>query len=310
MYSKFNMKIDQPANNNSLNNISLPFSLEESGIPGNFIRMNDEVDKILRKHKYPIVVSKLLGELLILTSMLGTTLKLDGILSIQAQGDGIIGFISADYNSKGHIRGYAHVNDKDKIKKIKPVNRKKQDITELFGKGNIVITIENKNDKPYQAIVPLEGQNLSLCIMDYLRYSSQLHASIKVTTHKVHKKWHAAGIMLQYFEKPNTLKDELDENFNRASILMESATEKELVDDNLPIPTLLFRLFNEDGVRIYEHRKLEAHCRCSRERMLNALKMLGKEELKNMKIKDKITLTCQFCNNKEKFEEGDVIGEF
>lgn len=299
------MQFDLPANSNDvLKNASLPFTIEKSGIRGQFVRVNEEVHKILSDHKYPLRVSQLLGELLVLVSIVGNMLKLEGIISVQAQGDGAIGFISADYTDEGHIRGYAHINDDKRMREIEAKERNDQDITELFGKGAIVITIENKGEKAYQAIVPLEGKNLANCIIEYFRQSKQLDVVMEVAANKISETWHSGGIVLQRDTKEDDKKGGkcTEEDFERARILLDSVTDRELIDDNLPMPTLLYRLFHEDGVRVFEHSKLEARCRCSRQRMKKALEILSEDELEQMKVKGVITITCQFCNKKEKFK--------
>ncbi|PIR38664.1 MAG: Hsp33 family molecular chaperone [Alphaproteobacteria bacterium CG11_big_fil_rev_8_21_14_0_20_39_49] len=299
------MQFDLPANSNDiLRNASLPFMIEKSGIRGRFVRINEEVHKILSDHKYPLRVSQLLGELLVLVSMVGTMMKLKGIISIQAQGNGAISFVSADYTSDGHLRGYTHVNDKKTMRDIEATGRKEQDITELFGNGNVMITIDNKGERAYQAIVPLTGKSLSGCIVEYFRQSDQLDVVMEVTANKINKTWHAGGIVLQRIAQEGGRKpsNRNEDDFERASILLDSVTDKELIDDNLPMPTLLYRLFHEDGVRIFDPSKLEARCRCSRERMEMALDMMPEYEREKMKVKGVITITCRFCNKKEKFK--------
>ena len=252
------MQFDLPANSNDiLKNASLPFIIEGSGIRGRFVRINEEVHKILSDHKYPLRASQLLGELLVLVSIVGTMLKLKGILSIQAQGNGAVGFVSADYTSQGHLRGYAHINDKKKMREIEAKNRKEQDITELFGNGNVVITIENTGESPYQAIVPLTGKSLTSCIINYFRQSDQLDVVMEVAANKINKTWHAGGIVLQSIAKEGGKKisNSDEDDFERARILLDSVTDRELIDDNLPMPTLLYRLFHEDGVRVFESSK-------------------------------------------------------
>jgi molecular chaperone Hsp33 len=307
MYMRI-MEFQHPANSNEmLKNVSLPFMLESSGIRGRCVRLNEEVHTILTSNKYPASVAQLLGELLILVTMLGSLLKLKGMVSIQAQGDGAIGFISADYTDAGHLRGYAHLRDKKFMQGIDTKERGQQDITKLFGKGFLVITIETHEDTPYQAIVPLEGKSLTECIASYFRQSDQLDVAIEVAAKKVGKQWQAGGIVLQRIPSEGGKNKALqkEEDWNNATILLSSVTDAELIDDTLPLDSLLYRLFHADGVRIFDAHKLKAHCRCTRERMSNALKTLSPSEIENMKVKGIITMSCHFCNRREIFNDGD-----
>ncbi len=302
------MKFKAPANSNEvLENVVLPFMLETSGIRGRFVRLNEEIHTILSNHKYPELTSKLLGELLVLVAMIGSMLKLKGIISIQVQGDGAIGFISADYTDKGHLRGYAHMNNKKSVMQAQKENN--TDITRLFGKGYVVITIESTDEKPYQAIVPLEGKSLTDCITGYFAQSDQMEVSIATAINKINKKWHAGGILLQKVASEGGInkKDarKIEDNWNTAKILLISATEKELIDKKIPPATILYRLFHEDGVRVFEPQKLQALCRCSRERMASALKTLSADDIEYMKIDGVITVKCHFCTRDEVFKDGD-----
>lgn len=282
-------------NNNSMRNMALPFMLESSGIRGHLVRLNEEVHTILTNHKYPVCVSQLLAEMLILAAMIAQILKPKGMVTIQAQGEGAIGFISADHTPEGHLRGYAHLKDRSSLNDIQVQPRAQQDITELFGKGLLVITIENIGERPYQAIVPLEGKSLSLCVADFFRRSGQLDVHIETAAMKINRHWHAGGIVLQ-----STTGDE-DEPWVYARTMLQSAKDKELVDDNLPPYTLLYRLFNEAGVRVFDEQKLVARCRCSRERMHDVLMGLTPEERQEMTVEGIISMTCHFCHRREEF---------
>lgn len=302
------MKFQPPANSNEmLENVVLPFMLDSSGVRGRFVRLSDEIHTILSNHSYPELTSRLLGELLVLVSMIGSMLKLNGIISIQVQGDGALSFMAADYTHSGHLRGYAHMNDKKALKEIE--GEDKPDIHKIFGKGYIVITVENTDDKPYQAIVPLEGETLTECIRQYFYHSDQMEVSISTAISRVSKKWRASGILLQKIAKEggkNKKEEEkITEGWNTAKIMLKSVADKELLDKKITLSTILYRLFHEDGVRVYEPQKLKAQCRCSRERMVNALKTLSKDDIEYMKKDGVITVKCHFCNKSEIFKDGD-----
>jgi len=304
------MEFQPAANKNELlKNVVLPFALEESGIRGRFVRLNEEAHNILSKHKYPVKTSKMLGELLVLVTMIGSMLKLRGMVSIQVQGDGAVSFLSADYRANGDLRGYVNIADRAALKKVNAGEN--ISLLDVMGKGHIVITIENENERPYQAIVPLEGKSLTECITNYFHSSDQMTVAIEVASGQINKKWHAGGILLQHVPdeggKKRKQTREREEEWNTANILLQSVTEKELIDDKLEPNTLLFRLFHEDGVRVFEPQKLQAKCRCSRQRMQNSLIGLSRDDIKSIQVKGVISIKCHFCNRKEDFSEEDLI---
>jgi molecular chaperone Hsp33 len=87
---------------------------------------------------------------------------------------------------------------------------------------------------------------------------------------------------------------------------MSSSTAAELVAVDLAPEGLLFRLFHEDGVRVFGRHALLARCRCSRERVERVLRMLPADELAEMKVDGRITVTCQFCSAAYGFDEAAI----
>ncbi len=104
----------------------------------------------------------------------------------------------------------------------------------------------------------------------------------------------------------SVIADDVEDGWRRAMVLMSSATAEELVDPDLPPHGLLFRLFHEQGVRVYETHPLEARCRCSRERIEGILRLFPTAELEDMREEGVTTVTCQFCNQSYVFDEADL----
>jgi len=100
--------------------------------------------------------------------------------------------------------------------------------------------------------------------------------------------------------------DHVEDGWRRAMVLMSSATEEELVDPDLPPHGLLFRLFHEEGVRVYNTHALEARCRCSRERIEGILRAFPPDEIEDMRKEGVTTVTCEFCNTRYVFTEADL----
>ena len=96
-------------------------------------------------------------------------------------------------------------------------------------------------------------------------------------------------------------RERLEEGWRNALALMGSCTPEELSDIDLKADDLLFRLFHEDGVRVFPPRSLKFSCKCSRARMEAAVSMLSMEEREEMTIDGRIIVTCQFCNAEQTF---------
>ena len=73
---------------------------------GRIVRLGPAVDEVLTRHNYPEPVANLLGEACALAALVGASLKFDGRLIIQAQGNGPVAYVVADYDTSGALRGY------------------------------------------------------------------------------------------------------------------------------------------------------------------------------------------------------------
>ncbi len=297
-------------------NLIQPFLIHDSDIRGRVVRIGGVVDAILNQHDYPPSVSKLLAELCLLAAMLSTNLKGRGKLTMQLRGEGDVAFMVADITAKGAMRGYAELKEGASFKNDNAT------LTQLMGKGYLAITLQ-KGDKPYQGIVELSGDNLSESMQHYFTHSEQSLVYVKTACAQREingeKMWISAGLMLQHmpneggkkreqeepdFKNYNT-KDNLEENglevWNRNRILGATVKEDELLDIYLSPQALLFRLYNEDGVWVYDAEDLRAECNCSRARVKETLEQFPDAELEAMMDDGKLNVNCQFCNTNEEF---------
>ena len=286
-----------------LDDLTQPFKIEASGLHGRLVRLGAALDKPLQAHDYPAPVAKLLGECLTLTAGLASVLKFEGTFSLQARGDGPVRMLVADATNDGAIRGYAQVDGdvpaEDDVKDA-PIPR-------LLGAGYLAFTVDQGPDSErYQGIVDLDGATLGDCVHHYFQQSDQFSAVVKIAVARDDSgHWRGGCLVLQRSpedENPMT-QDDAEEAWRRAVILMGSCTPAELTDPAIDANQLLFRLFHEDGVRVFDHHPISFRCKCTTERMGAAVAMLTADELRDMTIDGEVTVTCQFCNAEHVFNE-------
>jgi molecular chaperone Hsp33 len=291
--------ISVPYQSGAVDNMTQPFQIEGVDVSGRAVRLGTTLNTILSAHDYPEPISRLMGEVLALTALLGSILKFDGILTIQAKASGIISLLVADFETPGSLRGYASFDNK-KLGNLSNTPSFK----DLMGEGYLAITIDQGQDmERYQGIVELSGENLSQCAMVYFGSSEQTLTSIRLASYRdeTTNDFRAGGIMVQYLPKGGVggkrlLNDESLDGWDRASILMKSIKDEELVSSTLELNQLLFRVFHEDGVRIFDPTPLSPDCRCTYDKICGALSKYSKEDLVDMAEEDgKIRANCEFC---------------
>ena len=294
------------------------FRLDKAGVRGRQVRLGDALNTVLVQHDYPDPVSRLLGELIALSTLLASTIKYDGVFTVQTRGDGPLSMTVADVTSDGALRGYADF-DPDAVAAAL-ADGEEGSVPRLLGAGHLAFTVDQGPDtERYQGIVALEGASLSECAHNYFRQSEQIATATQLTAGRVAGMWRAGALMLQHEpgdgghdrplgrdDLPDTpgagLEDqEANEDWRRAVILMSSVTPDELLDPAIGSDALLFRLFHEESVRVHAPRPLAFGCRCSRDRVENTLKGLPETEIKGLKIDGRVVVTCQFCNKSESF---------
>ena len=289
-----------------------PFRIDPLALRGRLVRLGPTIDRILSQHAYPEPVAVMLGEAITLAVVLAGALKYDGIFTLQTKGDGPIRLMVADVSTAGAVRGYAQYDAAKLEAALSGARAGVSSVPGLVGSGYIAFTVDQGEDTDrYQGIVELAGATLAECAQHYFRQSEQIQAGIKLAVGRAGRgaTWRAGALMLQRVPPEGgygVIADDVEDGWRRAMVLMSSATAEELVDPDLPPHGLLFRLFHEDGVRVYETHRLEARCRCSRERIEGILRLFSSDELDEMRKERVTTVTCQFCNQSYLFDEADL----
>ena len=191
-------------------------------------------------------------------------------------------------------------------------------VPKLFGAGRLAFTVDqSQRTQRYQGIVPLEGPTLADCAHTYFRQSEQLPTGIKIVARREQAEgrahWRAAALIVQQMPVLDAGRvhhidpEQREDDWRRAVILMASATEREMLDPALPGTTLLYRLFHEDGARLFERRGFQSRCRCSRERVDTMLRSIGRSVLDTLRdLRGLVAVKCEFCSTSYDYDEADL----
>jgi molecular chaperone Hsp33 len=292
------------------------FQIEGMNVRGRIVHLTDLADRVIAAHDYPDSVSRVVGEALALAALLGASLKFDGVMTLQTRGDGPLRMVVADYSSPGSLRACAAF-DRDAVEALGPVPA----FEDLVGQGSLAITIDPGGDMDrYQGIVPLEGAGLADAATTYFERSEQIPTRIKLSvatlsvrgTAEARPHWRAGGILIQNLaalggrDAPEPGRDTA-EDWNRASMLFATTEPHELVDPQVEAERLLYRLFHEDGVRVFDVQPMAFGCRCSADRVASVLMQYPESEVASLADDDGlIRAKCEFCSTVYAFSPEDV----
>lgn len=270
-----------------------PFIFENAPIRGNLVHLNSAYALALANQQLPLVVKTALGELMVASALLTSTLKMDGALVLQIQNKGQLKLLVVECSANMDIRATAKWDG---------------DIAEgasfldLIKGGQCVITLDPEDGKPYQGIVPIEGNSIADMLENYMLRSQQLETTLKLSCDGES----ASGLLLQ--KLPELPSHDADA-WNRVSILANTVTDNEL--NTYKAEKLITHLFNEEDVRLFDAKPTRFHCKCTREGVGDMLKMLGKEEVDTILTEqEKIEVNCDYCNKYYAFDQVDAAALF
>ncbi|MEP0336959.1 MAG: Hsp33 family molecular chaperone HslO [Alphaproteobacteria bacterium] len=278
----------------SLDDVVQPFHVDALGVNGRVVRLGPILDQLVGPHGYPPVVADLLSQVVVLAATLSSVLKFDGVFTLQIQGDGPVGLVMADVTSAGGVRSYARY-DADRLAAVDAAGAQGAPVPALLGSGYLAFTVDQGPDTDrYQGITELVGATLADCAHDYFRQSEQLETAILLASDA--DPLAAGAIMVQRLpDKHGADKDETEEAWRRAVILMSSLSSGELLDPAVATDRLLYRLYHQDGVRVTEGRPVKQTCRCSRDKVEMTLRSFPRAEIEDMADDGTVTVTCEFC---------------
>ncbi|SON51087.1 Hsp33 family molecular chaperone HslO [Vibrio tapetis] len=278
------------------NNLLHRYLFENLSVRGELVQLDDTYQQIISSKEYPAPVQRILGELLVATTLLTATLKFEGSITLQLQGDGPV--------SIAVING-------DDDQKVRGVARWEGDIAEdatlhqLMGKGHLVITISPKKGERYQGVVGLEGDTLSEVLEGYFERSEQLKTRLWFRLGEFDGKPHAAGMLLQVMPDGTGSPDD----FEHLEQLTDTVKDEELF--GLPGNEILYRLYNQETVQLFDPQEVEFFCGCSRERSSAAILTVAREEINDiLATEGSVSLHCDYCGTNYTFDEKDVSALF
>lgn len=271
------------------------FMLEKAGVRGVLVRLGASWREIASRVDYPAALRDTLGQTAAASALLTGNIKFEGSLSLEFKSQGALRLLFAECTDKGHLRGLARYEE-DSL----PSQLDLSDLPEAL----LAITIGQADRGRYQGVVDLEQPSIARALENYFERSEQLPARILLAANGEH----AVGLMLQPIagEGGKNVAEDDDDAWNRVGMLTDTLSESEMLSI-LP-EELLYRLYHEETISIYEPKSLAFGCTCSQERVEGMLRALGRQEVEST-LDDRngeIEVVCEFCATKYVFDRVDA----
>ena len=279
------------------------FYIEDSPVRGEVVHLEETLQTILAQRDYAPAVQVLLGEMLSATALLASTLKIKGRISLQIQASGSFKWAMAECNHLGEVRALA---DYEADPRFNAADSSSTVLSTLISPV-LFINIEPEFGERYQGIVALDKPNLAGCLMQYYDLSAQIPTRIVLAS----SAQRAGGLLIQLLPRNSEEEQErVDQDlWPRLTMLTETLKIEELTD--LEASEILYRLYNEEEVRLPEVELLKFGCTCSKERCAQALEQIGAEAVREtLEHQNPITMDCQFCNTQYSFSAEEALGLF
>lgn len=303
----------------------VPFSVEPLDVRGRTVQLGPLLDQILERHDYPEPVARLLAEACVVTVLLGTSLKFEGKFILQTRTDGPVDMLVADFTTPHSLRAYARF-DADRV--AAAINSGMTTPEDLLGTGVLALTVDQgAHTQRYQGIVELNGISLEEAARAYFRQSEQIPTDLRLAVAKMvlpgeggsREHWRAGGLLAQFLpDSPERrrvadihggdgdvrdIAGQPDDNaWQELLALVATIEPSELIDPTVGPERLLYRLFHEHGVRVFEGVHVADQCSCSDHKIRGILQGFSAEEIQESVEDGRIRVNCEFCSKAYEFE--------
>lgn len=271
------------------------FILSNQNIKGALVHLDKSYKESHIRHNFPDEVKKTLGELLSAATIFSTTTKFQGKITLQLQSNGPIQLMVVQITHEKKLRASVNYDNNTSTPKS---------LKEQFPKGTFIISIEPETGKRYDGVIEILKDSISQCLEQYFNQSEQLPTFFRTFSTKDS----VAALFIQQLPQSaetSIQSDSQKKKWEHIRILTETITEKELlVDDN---NTILYKLYHEEEVHIFDEQSVQYKCNCTRDKFLAAIRGLGAIEIEKMIAEGKpIEIRCQFCGKEQSFSVTDL----
>jgi molecular chaperone Hsp33 len=240
----------------------------------------------------------LLGRALTGTMLMASELKGEERLKMRIEGKGPVGLLVAEANRVGEVRGYVQ-NPQVEL----DYSNANVHFGDGLGVGVMTIskTLYNKAEPRHSSIELMEG-NITDDIAYYMVQSEQIPSAVllDVGVDKEGNITEAGGLLIQRMpEAPEGVIDELQQK------MLQFDPISKLLGSGYYIDDIMEMAMDPIKVKELDRQPVDFFCRCTRKRFINALAMLGYEDLKEISDEGQ-ELVCHFCNERYNVSQEEI----
>ncbi len=255
-------------------------------------------------HRTSKTMTAALGRALTATSLMGSLLKnKTDSLTLRIDGDGPAGLIVCVGDYKGNVRGYAENPDAE----LPPNSIGKLDVGGVVGGGTLYVIRDLGMNEPYIGASPIISGEIAEDITEYFASSEQTPTvcALGVRVDRNNIAYAAGGYLLQLMPgADDAIADKLESNVRLMRSVSELIASGEDGDD------IISAVFSGIEYEMFDEFDAEYLCSCKREKYLDALSSLGKDDLEDI-VKDgkPVEASCRFCGTKYSFSPDEIMNE-
>ena len=276
---------------------------ENGGIVFYGVDSTEIVREMERLHKTSAVTTAALGRLLTAASMMGIMLKSTrDSVTIQIRGGGPAGRLLAVSDGTGNVKGYVE----NPVVELPPREDGHLDVGTAVGRDGTLDVIRDLGMRePYIGQVPLTSGEIAEDITSYFAISEQVPTvcALGVLVDTDLSVRCAGGFIVQLL--PGATEQEIDlleQNIKAMPSVTAMLEQGKTVRDMLDMALQGFRPDILDSYHV------TYRCDCSRERVEDMLRSLGRKEVEKLRDEDPIAeVNCQFCDKTYKVDLNELL---
>ncbi|MBR9918341.1 Hsp33 family molecular chaperone HslO [bacterium] len=262
------------------------------------VKTTELVKEARERHDLSLLNTVILGRALTATMLMASELKGEERIRLRMEGNGPIGFLVAEANSLGEVRGYV-ANPSAELDYT--------DSSTTFGQGlglgvlTFSKTLYNEAE-PRTSTIQLINGDVTSDIAHYLTQSEQVDSALilDVGMDENGEVTEAGGLLIQKLpDAPDGQIDMLQERLSSFPAVHKFFEDGQYIDD------VMHKVMSPIKVKELSRQLVDFFCRCSKDRFLNALSMLNYDDLKEMKGESQ-EIVCQYCNNREEISKEEI----